>query len=417
MKKFFLFKRKDIDASSSTTSDSGEGLDLLAVSVDHLSFMTASQGRVNIVFNDATIYEENNLLDGESFKKTSVSVACEQGGEAALIDSIMHFISSDRVKTNVMRFDAVEGSTNVKEASIQSFSDVVSEVRELPVRRTTKDVSKKTFIGGTSGTAFGTSNVLGGIDFGEDNTPSLDYIETNITESGGNVTGWTNAGSLGSGYNITSVTGTIPLDTSTGRTNNGLNTQAADFGTSDNLALPSNATFKGAFTLYAVVGRSVSDISDNPKLGMMIQGSATSGQGLTLLFADPLDNDSFNMKFAKERGEFVKAPISEGKLIDSNIREDELSRRTAYIFVIVRDEASNISVFNNDGVRYAFAPAVTDLNNARTDGNLVVRYIGNGIGEKFQGNVARFGVISKDIGISAASNLAKDLASVYTPSN
>ena len=94
-----------------------------------------------------------------------------------------------------------------------------------------------------------------------------------------------------------------------------------------------------------------------------------------------------------------------------------MSRRTAYIFVIVRDRDSNISVFNNDGVRYAFAPALTEGNSARTDGNLVVRYIGNGIGTKFQGNVARFGVINKDIGISAASNLAKDLASIYTPSN
>ena len=160
MKKFFLFKRKDVDVSSVEASDNGEGLDLLAVSADLLSFMTASLGRVNIVFNNATLYEESNLLDGESFKKTSVSVACEAGGEADLIESIMNFVSSDLVKTRVMRFDAVTGKTNVKEANIQSFNDVVSEVKTLPVRRTTKEVSSKTFIGGTAGTAFGTGNVI-----------------------------------------------------------------------------------------------------------------------------------------------------------------------------------------------------------------------------------------------------------------
>ena len=66
MKKFFLFKRKDVSASSSSTSDNGEGLDILAVATDSLAFMTASLGRVHIVFNDASIYEDSNLLDGES---------------------------------------------------------------------------------------------------------------------------------------------------------------------------------------------------------------------------------------------------------------------------------------------------------------------------------------------------------------
>jgi len=79
MKKFFLFKRKDVNLASTSTSDNGEGLDILAISVDQVAFMTASLGRVNIVFNDAAIYEESNLLDGESFKKTSVTVACEVG--------------------------------------------------------------------------------------------------------------------------------------------------------------------------------------------------------------------------------------------------------------------------------------------------------------------------------------------------
>jgi len=414
MKKFFLFKRKDVNLASTSTSDNGEGLDILAISVDQVAFMTASLGRVNIVFNDAAIYEESNLLDGESFKKTSVTVACEVGGEAALIDAILGFISSDRVKTNVMRFDAVEGKTNVKEAKIGVFTDVVSEVRQLPVVRNTQNVSKNTFIGGTDGTAFGTSNVIGDIDFGEGNVPVIDYIETNITESGGNATGWTNAGSGSTTYDIVTVTGTIPLDTSTGRSNNGLATQAADIGSSDNFTLPSNYVVRKDFTMFAVIGRSTSDIESNPKIGFLVQGSASSGQGVTYAFMDSFENQEFRFKFALEKGEYVVAP-TENPIIDSNLPASEM--RTAYVFVIRRDKDSNIFVYDTTGSVVATANAVTEGSNARTDGNLVIRYLGNGIGEKFQGNLARFGVIEKDIGTAEASKLAVDLTKKYTPTN
>jgi hypothetical protein len=412
MKKFFLFKRKDVNLTSTTTSDNGEGLDILAVSVDHLAFMTASLGKVNIVFNDATIYEENNLLDGESFKKTSVTVACEAGGEASLIDSIMSFISNDTIKTSVMRFDAVEGKTNVRGAKTDSFNDIVSEIKELPTVRTTQDTSKNTFIGGTSGTAFGTGNQVGDIDFGSGNKPIIDYTEENLTESGGNVTGWTNGGSGGSTYDISTIVGTIPLDTATGRNNNGLRTQAADMGSSDNFTLPQSLITEGEFTVFAVVGRSLSDIESDPKMGMLIQGSAASGAGLTLGFVDAFENDAYMFKFADEKGEFVMLP-TERPIIDSHLPRE--NRRTAYVFLIRRDRSNNIFVYDNEGSLVASADANVEDNNARTDGDFVVKYLGTGIGEKFQGNLARFGVIQKDIGTTAASKLARDLHEKYTP--
>ena len=393
--------------------DHGGGLDILAVSVDQLAFMTASLGKVNIVFNDATIYEDNNLLDGESFKKTSVSVACEAGGEAALIDSIMDFISSDRVKTNVMRFDAVEGRTNVKEAKIESLTDVVSEVKQLPTVRTTQESSKNTFIGGTAGTAFGTGSKFSGIDFGSGNEPALDYSEDNLTESGGNVTGWTNGGSAGSSYNISTIVGTIPLDTSTGRTNNGLATQAADINTASNFTLPSNYSVSGEFTMYAVIGRSVSDIEDNPKLGFLVEGSATSGQGLTFAFVDAYDNRRFKFKFSTERGEFATAESPYG-IIDANVESDD--KRTAYVFVIVRDKSHNIFIYDTSGTNVATIAGQNTGFSARTDGDLKIRYLGSN-NEKFQGNLARFGVIEKDIGSAMASKLARDLVEKYTPIN
>jgi hypothetical protein len=414
MKKFFLFKRRDVSLTSTTSSDTGEGLDILAVSVDQLAFMTASLGKVNIVFNDATIYEENNLLDGESFKKTSVTVACEAGGEAALIDSILGFISSDRSKTNVMRFDAVEGKTNVKEANILGLNDVVSKVTEFPVFRNTGDTSKKTFIGGTSGTAYGTGNQVGDVDFGEGNVPIVDYTEESLTESAGNVTGWTNSGSGGSTYDISTIVGTIPLDTTTGRENNGLRTQAADMSSGDNFTLPKALVTEGEFTVFVVIGRSVSDIDSNPKLGLLIQGGALSGATQTLGFVDAYENNSYMFKFANEYGEFIMMP-TERPIIDSHLDYD--TRRTAYVMVMRRDKFNNLFVYSNEGSLVAEAPAVVEGKNARTDGNFAVKYLGNGLGEKFQGNLARFGVIQRDIGTTAASKLARDLHTKYTPIN
>lgn len=414
MKKFFLFKRRDVSATSATTSDTGEGLDILAVSVDQLSFMTASLGKVNIVFNDATIYEDSNLLDGESFKKTTVSVACEQGGEAALIDSIMNFISSDRVQNNVMRFDAVSGRANVKGAKIESFNDVISEVKQLPIVTSTQEISKRSFIGGTAATAFGTGNTIADIDFGDGNKPIIDFNEAGLGESGGNVNAWTHSGTGGSSYNIASgdITGTIPLDTSTGRANNGLATQAADMAPATTFELGATYTQSGAFTAYAVVGKSTADILDSPKMGMLFQGSATSIQGQTFMFMDAFDNSNFQFKFKLEKGDFVKAP-SQTPIIQINKPTDTM--RTAYVFVIRRDAASNISVYDNSGSLVAFAPAKTE-GYQRTDGDIVFDHIGNGgFDEKFQGNVARLGIIAKDIGTSACSTLAKDLAKKYTP--
>jgi len=407
MKKFFLFKRRDVSANSSSTSDTGEGLDVLAISTDLLAFMTASLGRVNIVFNDATIYEESSLLDGESFKKTSVSVACEQGEEAAVIESIMKFIASEKTSTNIMRFDAVDGKATIGAAKVGAFEDVVSQVKELPVSRTTQEPSKKTFIGGTASTAFGTGNTINGIDFGDGNKPVIDLHEENLSESGGNVNGWTNAGSGGSTYNIASgkVTGTIPLDTSTGRANNGLATQAADMGTVTNFELDNTYTQTGPFTMFAVIGKSTADILDIPKIGMLVQGTATSGQGMTYMFIDPFDNNNFKFKFSAEKGGFIKAPALDGIV---------QSVRTAYVFVIKRDEASNISVYDNSGTVVAFVPANT-IGYGRTDSKVIVEHLGNGQGIKFLGNLARFGVIDRDIGTSAASQLALDLAKKYTP--
>jgi len=260
MKKFFLFKRKDIDISSLETSDTGEGLDVFCVTADLFAFMTASAGRVNIVFNNATIYEESNLVDGESFQKTSVAVACEEGKEFALIESIMYFIYSTNITSNVMRFDAVEGKTNVKGANIQKFDDVKPSVRTHPVFRNTGKISKKTFIGGTSGTTYGTNTIIDKIDFGNaDNVPLVDYNQENFTLSGTEITAWANDSSStgGSTYNLTSldVGGTYKIDVlDAGRLDSGFKTRAAEIRSNEGFSIANEILIDGPFTIYTVFG-------------------------------------------------------------------------------------------------------------------------------------------------------------------
>ena len=72
--------------------------------------MTATLGEVQIVFDDATFYQESALFTGEAIEKTSVSIACIEGKEAEVIDDVMKFMSSE-VKTNrFMRFDGKTSS-------------------------------------------------------------------------------------------------------------------------------------------------------------------------------------------------------------------------------------------------------------------------------------------------------------------
>ena len=75
MKKFFLFRQEAVGATSTRASDTGLGLSLFVIPVDKLSFMTATEAEVQMVFDDATLYQESALYTGEAIEKTAVGVA------------------------------------------------------------------------------------------------------------------------------------------------------------------------------------------------------------------------------------------------------------------------------------------------------------------------------------------------------
>ena len=433
MKKFFLFRRQEVSKSSTFASDSGVGLDLLGVSADLLAFMTAEEGKVKIVFNNATPYEDNNLVDGDSMQKTSVTVGCEVGKELDVVESIMKFVGSETVRSNVMKFDAVDGFSNLKNVSLSGVSDVVSQVRKTPVERTSGEASTRTFLGGTAGTVLGTPNTIQGIDFGsEQNKPVADYNESGITVSSGTtINGWTNSGTGGSSYNAT-TNGSPTKITAVGREGSGLATVAAEVTTSTYFIVSTELFVEGSFTMYMVLSETPSNIITHNG-GRVMRGNFFSSDGGTCFGLGGL-NELAEGKFAIRFDTFTGAPATgSGNVAQQTTDESQIE--TIAVFVVRRDNNNVIYIHDNTGqVVSTITPdgeteaigefeldtsSTSSLNaSGRTDGNLAIKNFGQAFGAeepKISCHIGRFGVIKNDIGTERAAKLATDLHSLYKP--
>ena len=84
--KFFLFKRDSPNKESQLFSDNGKGISVMAIPASSVSYMVATEGSVNIFFNNTSVFEENSLKENESFEKTKVIIRCAKGVENDLID-------------------------------------------------------------------------------------------------------------------------------------------------------------------------------------------------------------------------------------------------------------------------------------------------------------------------------------------
>ena len=200
MKKFFLFNRESLKKSSSRASDTGVGLSTFAVPADSLSFITASQGAINITFSNTSLYEEHNLLEGEAIEKTNVTVSCNEGEEVAFIENILSFIVSSST-ASIMRFDASTGESSFDKAVLVSPTDILTQVKTTPTVMTTGERSK-----GTASAEYQRS--IADIFFG-DNLPVLDFNHEGLSIYSHNdeVTSWNNAGTKGSTHSIAANVG------------------------------------------------------------------------------------------------------------------------------------------------------------------------------------------------------------------
>jgi hypothetical protein len=163
--KFFLFKRDSPSKESQLFSDNGKGISVMAIPASSVSYMVATEGSINIFFNNTSVFEENSLKENESFEKTKVIIRCAKGVENDLIESIVNFMNKNTPK-NVMKFDATGEDNTFKE--VDSDSQIDTFIRSRPVSRSVS--------GNSAIRKSNNLNLLDGLDFlTADNLPTIDF--------------------------------------------------------------------------------------------------------------------------------------------------------------------------------------------------------------------------------------------------
>ena len=439
-KKFFLFRRSDPEGSAKRFSENGVDISILGIPADEIAFMTAGSGEVNITFNDAGMYEENELFVGDSIEKTNITVACKKGEEMELIEKIMLFVSNSDGKT-IMRFDAIEKKATFNNALTFSVASINAKIKSQPTERVSQKLS-------TGDPASRFRNIVGGINFGSrDNKPFLDYNHELLTGADDStVTLWRNSGTGSSAHNLANHTGTVTLQTEATASDTGLSKACVKFDVGTFLNIP-DATIEGDYTIYFAIG--------DPGSGAGSFGALFGDDlGETLGFSKDGHSSIFTMRHKGLEGKPFEqnTESSEGGSVnyafpDKSNKTEIGARQFCYVFVIRRDKDFNVSLHNHEGEIIAFIPAFTEGSTSkiesinkgkdkyekkstavyskittgsadRTDGNLFLQRLGTAgtnTTSSFSGTLARFGVIKRDIGSGNASELAKDLYELYKP--
>tara|TARA_R100001463_G_scaffold92574_6_gene147359 strand:+ start:3979 stop:5337 length:1359 start_codon:yes stop_codon:yes gene_type:complete len=447
-KKFFLFRRTDPIGSNKRFSDGGSDIPILGIPAEQVAFITAGRGSVNITFNGAGMYEENELFIGDSIEKTNVTISCKEGSELRLIEKIILFASKDDGKT-IMRFDVLEEKAAFSDVIISSVTDLNTKIKSQPTEMVSQKISA-----GDPATRF--RNIVGGINFGSrDNKPFLDYNHELLTGSDeSTITLWRNSGTGSSAYNLTQhgSGGNVTVETDTTAATTGLSKTCAQFAVDTFLNIP-DVTIEDDYTMYFVIG--------DPGEGTNSFGQLFGDDaGETLGFSSEGYNSLFTMRHDGLTGKpfEVNSDTDESGSIKYNFPDkskntDIGGRQFCYVFVIRRDKDFNVYLHNHEGEIVAFVPAFTEKSTSRivtkikskptdiskgiyektttpitskitagttgrTDGNLLLQQLGSSgsnTTSSFSGTLARFGVIKRDIGDGGSSQLAKDLYELYKP--
>lgn len=434
MKKFFLFRKEEINASSVTASDSGQGLSVLALPADNLAFASAGRGFVVLSFNGATPYEESNLTDGESIEKTTVKVPCEIGSEVDLIESILAFISRQGGKS-VMKFDAVDQSSTFSPVSFDS--KIESRVHVNPTKRLTGESSTQTFLGSSGALGITVASTsIAGIDYGtSENQPTIDYNHEGLSSfaSGDEITSWANAGTGGSAYNIASNVGDPSCVIAKAVA---FSQKSAFIDTAEHFIVPEFST-SNDYTLYVVYLQRENEAhplysdADGQSFGFTIGQTVEDSSG-NITKHKPTSIGNFTVRHDTMTGEPATARVlgTENGTVDYTYPDaDADNYEHVLVFVIRRDENNNLYMYNRDGDIVSFIAARTDTFSSdigtlkstfatpgRTDGPLKIQRLGtvkDYTSFAFRGGLARFGVIEKDIGSASCSKLATDLFKFY----
>lgn len=403
MKKFFLFRREQLTLFSVNASDDGSGLSVLAVPADKLSFMTAGVGKVQFNFDDASVYDYVTLPDSDVIDKTHVIVSCQEGKEIDLMLGVMNFMSSDS-KKNVIRFDAVDKESTLKEANLEGFEDVSSIINATPINIITQETDIS-------------SNVIAGVDFlTAANLPFIDFNHENFPYSDGqHASAWANDSSAtgGSTYDMTDEGGSNTLAAGSSATSK-VATISANIAAGNYYEMGEEMTHSGEYTLYCAYGNGV--YTNHYEI---FSGSDGTCKGFTNGKFDLISiiHDGLSGLPASKRTDNTDDGSISYKLPDPNLDINSRLGQSLYAFVVRRDKDFNIFVHGYTGDIIAVIPAVTggvDTTSFRTDGDLAIQFIGGAYNDYlFKGFLARFGVIKRDVGYSAGKKIAQDLYTQY----
>lgn len=389
--KFFLFKNSDTSVFSSTYSNDGIGISVLGIPASSLSYMSAKSGSVVIFFNNATPYEENSLLEGQSFQKTNVEVKCEAGKEYDLIEAIMNFISRKESSKTIMRFDASSVNSTFKEV-VQE--DLLTKVHTIPIDR------------GTQGSANVSGTTIAGVDFrSTDNLPLADYNETATAivnnNDGFQLSTWQNdtLATGGTDYNLSG--GTYKPEISV--PDSVISTKYVDFykatGDKSNFSVDTDISLIKDFTLYFVC-RTIPSTPLDPIFGDDISGSETS--------YGPFIQTSISNFIMQFSGSTTDATFFKSDEQFPYVKDlTENSENCLYVFVVRRDADKNIVIYNKYGKVIGFKKA-----DKTTDGSFDISYIG-GILDKTKMALARVGIVEKDLGDELCRSIALSLNNRY----
>ena len=428
MKKFFLFRREEINEASVHSSDTGEGLSVFAVPSDSVAHITAVKGFVNITFNNSGVYDNVSLFMGDKIEKTSVSIACAPEEEMKVIELILNFISSE-TRNTVMKFDVVDQVSTFSKSKVDSRTDVTVSLMSNPTSILSGEES-------ADEQARLYNNIIAGIAFNK-NKPVIDYNHEALSTTGTATitsTGWKNSGSGGSTYNISSAVGTIKSLVSSSST--GLSTSSVQFSSDACFIIPNAFTVKNDYTVYVVCSTNETDsggvaIRKYKSLFGDADGETLGFTGNSYGLKMKSTKNVFTMRHSGATGLPAMSTTVENDWTVSFSFPDAEPTASDYnscdVFIIRRDKDFNLFLHNRNGDIVSFIPAKTKLNtpgssnttSGLTDGNLLIEQIGahykdSTITGTFSGRIARFGVIDSDIGLNVSTKLAKDLFTLYT---
>ena len=436
--KFFKFIREDISPASVTASDTGTGISVVAIPAQNVSLISASTGKVKIVFKDSTIYDDIQLLTNEALEKTSVEISCNEGDELELISDIISFIGSEQRNKQIV-FNSVQGMSTFERAIVDSRDDIAISVKESPISVETGVKSK-----GSEEKKY--QNTIGEINFGrEENLPAFDLNHEGLVDfaDGATITTWVNAGTGGSTYNTPRLGSTTPTCEDDPATS-GIRTKSVRIQNTDVFNVPAY-TVKGDYTLYCVFGEYTGDSGySNPMVLYGDEDGETIGfGGIHPAVADLDENTlgkarkkySFSVRHDGRLGvpattqtdtkEHGTTPFKWPSYLEANGSIDDMGGPD--VFIIRRDVKNNMYLHNRNGDLIGFIKGKALSDNkvfttktpGLTDGNLLIENIGTvkdfttAASIVFAGHLGRFGVIERDIGTGAAATLAKDLFNLY----